>query len=63
MKSRDRYIEACFAQWALHANAPRGRRASFATLQSPFYPAIPATSQLSTGLVLLGHSGLVLLWP
>jgi hypothetical protein len=26
---------------ALPPNAPRGRRASFATLQRPFYPAIP----------------------
>ena len=44
-------------------NAPRGRRASSATLQRPFYPAYSTTSHLFTGLLLLRPSGLVLLRP
>src|ERR1035437_1317774 len=44
-------------------NAPRGRRASSATLQSPFYPAYSTSSRRPTGLVLLSPSGLVLLRP
>src|SRR5579863_6114799 len=44
-------------------SAPRGRRASFATLQRPFYPAYPTTSHSSTGLLLLRPTGLVLLRP
>src|ERR1035437_8850250 len=44
-------------------NAPRGRRACSATLQTPFYPAYSTTSRRPTGLVLLRPSGLVLLRP
>src|ERR1700731_4081387 len=44
-------------------NAPRGRRASFATPPRPFYPAYPTTSNPPTGLLLLRPSGLALLRP
>jgi hypothetical protein len=43
-----------------HSLAPRDKRVSSVTLQSPFYPAYSITSHPSTGLVLVRPCGLVL---